>query len=95
MREMTCNDVQSTILGLRREKPCHRGFAKNTGADQLPAHSGSLISAFVIYFLKRIISKLALSKISIFYLVSVGEQAGLKLTLQETPKTGFVATRPI
>ena len=37
--------------GPRREKTCLRGFANNTGADQ-PAHSRSLISAFVIHFLE-------------------------------------------
>ena len=36
---------------------------------------------------------LATSKISIFYLVSVAEQAGLNLTLWEAPKTGFVMSR--
>ena len=41
------------------------GFANNTGADQ-PAHSCSLISAFVIHFLKSIICKLAIGKISLF-----------------------------
>ena len=35
--------------GPRREKTCLRGFANNTGADQ-PAHTRSLISAFVIRF---------------------------------------------
>ena len=33
--------------GPRREKTCLRWFAKNKGTDQ-PAHSRSLISAFVI-----------------------------------------------
>ena len=37
-----------------REKICLRGFANNTGADQ-PAHSRSLISAFVIRFFESII----------------------------------------
>ena len=35
----------------QREKTCLRGFANNTGADQ-PAHTRSLISAFVIRFRK-------------------------------------------
>ena len=48
-----------------REKTRLRGFANNTGADQ-PAHPRSLISAFVIHFLKSIICKLATSEISIF-----------------------------
>ena len=38
---------------------------------------------------------LAWSEISIFYLVSVAEETGLGLTLSETPKTGFIVTRPI
>ena len=41
------------------------GFANNTGADQ-PAHLRSLISAFVIRFLKSVISKLATSEILVF-----------------------------
>ena len=40
--------------GPRREKTCLRGFANNTGADQ-PAHSRSLIRAFVIPFFESII----------------------------------------
>ena len=53
------------LNGPRREKSCLRDFANNTGADR-PAHSRRLISAFVIRFLERIISKLATSEISIF-----------------------------
>ena len=64
----------------------------NTGADQ-PAHPRSLISAFVIRFLESNICKL--SEISTFSLVSVAEEIDLKLALSETPKTGFVAARPI
>ena len=70
------------------------GFVNNIGADQ-PVHPRSLISTFVFYFLESIISKLAMNEISIFLLVSVAEQAGLNLTLAETPKTGFLAVRPI
>ena len=45
----------------------------NKGADQ-SVHSHSLISAFVICFLEFcIISKLAISKMSMFQLVSVAE----------------------
>ena len=64
------------------------GFTKNKGADQ-PAHLRSLISAFVIHWLESIISRLATSEITIFYLVSVYEQAGSNLTLSETLKTGL------
>ena len=85
---------ENRTYGPRSEKTCLRVFANNTGEDQ-PAHSRSLISAFVIPFLKSIRPKLASSEISIFYLVSVAEQASLKLTLSETPKTGLVASRPI
>ena len=53
------------LFGPRREKTCLRWFANNIGADQ-PAHPRSLISAFVIRFLERIICKLAAGQISIF-----------------------------
>ena len=43
-------------------------FANNKGEDH-PAHTHSLISAFVIHLLESIISKLALCKISIFQLI--------------------------
>ena len=51
-------------MGLDLRKPVFRGFANNTGADQ-PAHQRSLISAFVIRFLDRIICKLVEGEISI------------------------------
>ena len=82
------------LYGPLREKTCLRVFANNTGADQ-PAHPCRLISAFVIRLLESIISQLASSEISMFYLVSVAEEAGLTLALLETPKTGFLATKPI
>ena len=49
-----------------------RGFATNKGADQ-PAHTRSLISAFVVHLLESIISRLAISEISIFWLIPVAE----------------------
>ena len=55
---------QTESIGPRREKTGLR-CVNNTVADQ-PAHQRSLISAFVIRFLKSIISKLASHKISIF-----------------------------
>ena len=67
-------------------------FANNKGANQ-PAHRYSVISAFVICLLESIISRLATSKFSIFYLVSVAKETGLSLPLLEIPKTGFLATR--
>ena len=48
-------------IGPRREKTCLRRFANNTGADQ-PAHTRSLISAFVIRYLESNICKLATGK---------------------------------
>ena len=74
-------------------KNCLWGFANNTGADQ-PAHRRSLISAFVIRFFESIICKLATGKIPIFWILSVAEETGLKLTVAETLKTGFLAMRP-
>ena len=80
--------------GPRREKTFLRGFANNTGADQ-PAHPRRLISTFVIRLLESIICNLDIGEISIFLLVSVAEETGLKLALSVTPKTCFVTTRPI
>ena len=68
-----------------RKKACLWVFAKNAGADQ-PVHPHSLIRAVVI---QNTISRIATCEISIFYLVSVAEQTGLKLALSETPKTTF------
>ena len=65
---------ESTLVKMRHcwksygpghEKTCLRGVANNTDADQ-PAHPRSLISAFVIRFLKSIICKLATGEVSIF-----------------------------
>ena len=91
--QFLCKLIGCEAHGPRREKTCLRGFANNTGADQ-PAHPRSLISAFVIRFLESIICILATGEIAIFRLVSVAEETGLKLALSETPKTGFLATRP-
>ena len=90
-----CVWTQSRVTyGPQREKTCLWGFANNKGADQ-PAHPHSLISAFVIHLLKSIISRLATSEISLFYLVSVAEETCLSLALSETPKTGFLTSSPI
>ena len=65
------------------------------GPDQ-PAHSRSLISNFVICFLRRIILRLAsCEKISTFYLACFAEGTGLRLPLSETQKTGFLALWPV
>ena len=66
-------------------------YANNKGADQ-PAHSRSLISAFVVRCLDSIIPQVFISKISRLYLASVAEQAGLSLNSSQTPKTGFLVT---
>ena len=57
----------------------------NTGADQ-PGHRRSLISAFVII---SIICNLATGEISIFQLVSIAEETGLKHALSKTPQDKF------
>ena len=82
------------IIGPGHEKNCLRWFANNKGADQ-PAYPRSLVSPFVIRYLEGIVAKLAQCKIPLFSLLSVAEETGLSLALSETPKTGFVATRPI
>ena len=67
------------LYGPQHEKICLQRFAKNTGPDQ-PAHPRRLISPFVIQFSVSIISKFVTSKMSIFQLVSVTFETGLKLT---------------
>ena len=48
----------------------------------------------VICFVESVICKFATGEISIFLTVPVAAETVLKLDLSETPKTGFVATRP-
>ena len=67
------------------------GSANNKGTDQL-AHPRSLISALAIHLLNSIILKLASSESSLFYLVSVAEEAGFGMILSETLKTGLDAS---
>ena len=76
-------------MGQDARKPVFRGL----GTTQV--HPCGLINTFVFHFLDSIICKLATCEISIFKLVSVAEEAGLHLALSETPKTGFIAMRPI
>ena len=64
------------------------GSANNKGADQL-AHPRSLISAFAIHKLNSIVSKLAPSEISLFYLVSVAEGTGFGMILSEKAEDRF------
>ena len=80
-------------MGLDAKK-LSSGVSRTTRADQ-PVHRRSLITDFVIRFVESIICKLATSEISIFWLVSVAEETGLKLALSETPKTVFVGKRSI
>ena len=82
------------LYGQRHEKTCLRWFANNNGADQ-PAHPHSLISALVIHIMESIICKLATSEISVYCLVHVAEETGLKLAALQSPKTGFVPMRSI
>ena len=86
--------VMDAIIWASMRENLSLGVANNTGADQ-PAHPRSLISTFVFCFLESITSKLAISKISTFYLVFVAEQAGLNLTLSEILNIGFLASQPI
>ena len=74
------------------EKKLSSVICNNKGADQ-PAHPHSLISNFVICFLKAI-SRLATNETSIFLLACKAEETGLRLTLSETQKTGFLASWP-
>ena len=82
--------LNQNIIGPWREKTCLRVVANNKNADQ-PTHPRSLISVFVIRLLESIISRLATIEISIVLLLSVTEETGLS----ETPKTGYLASRPI
>ena len=63
-------------------------YANNKGADQ-PAYLCSLIRAFIFHCLDSLVPLVSIPKISSFKLASVGEQAGLRLTWSQTPKTGF------
>ena len=62
------------------------GFANNTGADQ-PAHPRYLISAFAF-------CKLPTDEISIFKLVSVAEDTGLKLVCKKPRRQVFSRRGP-
>ena len=66
----------------------------SSGVCEQHMHSHSLVSAFINRVLESIVSKIATSEISVFQLVSEAEETGFSLALSETPKTGFLATRP-
>ena len=68
-------------MGLDARNPVFGGFANNTGADQ-PAQSGQRL---FIRFLESIICKLAAGEMSIFKLVSIAEETGLKHSLSTPP----------
>ena len=89
-----CHIVGNLMAWLGTRKPV---FWVCEQQRRRPACTSSqrLISAFVICFLESIISKLASREISIVWLVSVAEETSLSLALSETPKTGFLAIRPI
>ena len=74
-------------MGLNVSKPVFGEVANNKGPDQ-PAHTPSLITTFGIRFLGSIKCKLATGEISLFYLVIVAEESGLKhrqVVLQRGP----------
>ena len=76
---------------MRKRVLCHMRTTKaqaDKGADQ-PAHSRSLISAFVVRCLDSVMSLVSVTKISSLMLASVAEQAGLSLTWSETPEDTF------
>ena len=57
--------ARSFIFGPQCEKTCLQGFVNNKGIDQT-VQTHSLVSAFVIRLLERIIPRLARSELSIF-----------------------------
>ena len=69
---------------------CLVGFANSKGADQ-PSHTRSVISSFVIHLIKSIISTIATSEISVFWLAFVAEHACLKMSGRQV----FLRRRPI
>ena len=95
--QYTCNQqmfISKAIIWAISWENLFLSYANNKDANQ-PPHLRSLISAFVVRCLESIISILTISKISRPWLVLVAEQAGLSLTWSQTPKTGFLLTRPI
>ena len=57
--------------------------------SQVGLHPRSLISAFVVRCLDRVMSLVSVTKISSLMLASVAEQANLILTWSETPEDRF------
>ena len=82
-----------TLFEPRLGKPCFMPFANNKDADQ-PTHLRSLISTFVVRCLDSTVSIIAKSKSS--RPPSLCSWAGrFESYLVQTPKTGFLVTRPI
>ena len=79
--------------GLKALKPVSGVCEQQRGR---PALASMQSDQGVCYSLnERIISGLATSTISFFYIFSVAEQAGLNLTLSKNPETGFLISRSI
>ena len=81
------------FFGPRSEKTCLQGFGNNKGAER-PGQMHNLISAFVIRLLESIISRLAMSENFNFLASLCSKGEWFESSLSETPKTGFVASRP-
>ena len=84
----------NSYMGLNARKPVFGVLLITQVQTSLRIHA-VWSAPFFIHFLESTICKLATGEIFIFYLVSVAEVTGLKLALSETPKTGFLAIRPI
>ena len=87
----------------RHKKTCLWGLANTKGTDQT-AHPCTCTSVHIcavwsvpllFTYWKVSFPKLSISVTSLVYLVSAAEETGLSLALSETPKTGFVMSRPI
>ena len=77
-------------MGLDARKPVFKGLGTTQAQTICTVCSAPLLFPFC-----KVPYQLAASEISLFWLVSVAEQAGLNLTLPKTSKKGFVAMTPI
>ena len=71
------------------------GGLPTTRPDCMDAQAGLRPCYLFIGMFESIISRLAMTEISMSQLASADEQAGLNLTLSKTPKIGFLTSRPI
>ena len=78
-------------LCLDARKPVFKDLRKTKAQTSL--HTMQMEQCLCFSFCKRYISRLAISEISIFYLVPDAEETGLRVALLEIPKTGFVVLR--